>query len=823
MGPAAASVRLSEPRYPLPLVGRAQEIGAIRDAIELAQDGRGQVLAFCADAGMGKSRLVNEAIQHATGASFACFAGECQSYGMATAYLPWRPVWNGIFDLAADDHPDRKRAKVAAALGEAAILAPLFDRILDLPMAENEATRSMPAQVRKQTLEQALVGCLRRRAAEGPVCIVLEDCHWIDTLSQDLLSAIAGAAADAPVLIVLAYRPVEVEDAAHFRADRVSNLTELRLSEFSPPEAARLVTSLSEYLSDERDSPSESLVHRLADQANGNPYYVEELVRFVFESRLQAPGEAVLEQLQLPASLESLILQRIDRLSERQQLAVKVSSVIGRRFSVVWLLGAYGSAIDPDSAWRDLERVAESALIVIDTPPPELAYLFRHAVVRDVAYGSLSYRLRQELHERLGRYLEELFGDRRPVDLLVYHYARSVNRHKEGEYRQLAAELAIQNGAYGDALQHVRQALEIVAAQPDDAARRGRELELQLLLGTVLLVLQGQGSSDAKGAYDRARDLARAAPPGPALGRAIFGLWTYYLFQGLMKPAEELADEAVALTGGAPDPDVRIMAQLAVCQTHLWTGQWRKCAEHFDQVLALYDPSHHDAYVTQYAQNPRLTATGSGFWALWALGRRDQAADAVEAGIREAAALNHEFTSVIAFLHRPLLAYLDRSYDLLAASVCELVERAQRARNPFYIALALALEAWSKVTIGRHDEGLAQLADQDATMRAIGSRLVEPLITSMLAEGFLHAGRLNEGLAILDERFDVFAAQGRLSLVPEHLRIRAELLLASGDGSEAAALDLLHRAKAVAHQQEALGFELRATISLARSHEPPRP
>jgi tetratricopeptide (TPR) repeat protein len=675
----------------------------------------------------------------------------------------------------------------------------------------------MPAPVRKQMVEQVLAGWMRGRASAGPVCLVLEDCHWIDSLSQELLSAIAAATTDVPVLLILAYRPAEVEDVVHFRTDRLSHLTEIRLAELDLADAMRLVRILTAHLSNESTAASEALVQRLAERAHGNPYYIEELVRYVVHSHVDLSSVAALEQLELPASLESLILQRIDRLSERQQRAVKVSSVIGRRFPVDWLLGAYADTVDAATAPRDLERVCEARLIVIDTPPPDLTYLFRHAVVRDVAYETLSYSLRQELHEQLGRYLEASSADRRPVDLLAYHYAHSANRAKEAEYRQAAAELAIRNGAYGDALHHVRRASEIVAAQSGGSGRLARELELQLLLGTILLVVQGQGSLDAKAAYDRARDLARTAAPGPALGRAIFGLWTYYLFQGLMQPAGELAEEVVALTSRSPDPGVRIMAQLAVCQTHLWTGQWRKCAEHFDRVLALYDCSQHDTYITQYAQNPRFTATGSGFWALWAIGRRDRAAAAVDAAIREATVLNHDFTYVIAYLNRPLLAYLDRRHDKLAESIGELLERAERARNPFYIALARALEAWSMVTAGRHDVGLAQLVEQDAVTRALGSNLAEPLVTAMLAEAYLHANRLDQGLAILDARFDRFAAQGRLSLVPEHLRVRAEIFLRRDGRDEAAAVDHLRRAIAVAREQEALSYELRAATSLARA------
>lgn len=805
VGPADSSVRLSEPRYPLPLVGREAELAAIDDALDGASAGRGGVLAFCADAGLGKSRLVNETLQRATAGGFTCFAGECQPHGAGIAYLPWQPIWNGLFGVPQDAPPAARRdalaAILAAAAPQAAPLAPLLDRVLDLPMEDNDATRGMPAPVRKQVLEQVLAGSLRGRASMGPLCIVVEDVHWIDSLSRDLLTVLAGAIRDVPVLLVLAYRPPDNE-----RPIVLPDMREIALGELNGAEAARLVELLVAHVTEH--APEPGVVDLITDRAQGNPFYIEELVRYVAERGGQTSD--------LPTSLESLILSRIDRLSKTQQLTVKVASVIGRRFPVEWLTGAYGGTVDVTTAPADLEQIRVIGLIVNDTPPPQQAFLFRHAVVRDVAYETLGFALRQSLHEQLASHLERSAGETPPVDLLAYHYARSANSEKEAEYRRLAAELAIRNGAYADALAHVTRATEIVSAQPDGSLRLEQELELQLLLGTILLVVDGQGSAKAKAVYDRARALSRAVPPGPAAGRAIFGLWTYYLFQGLMGPTEELADEAVALAEMSPDPGLRIMAHLAVCQTHMWTGKWQKTVDHYERVMELYDPAQHQAYVTQYAQNPRYTASNSGFWGSWALGYSDRALAIANDSIAEAAGLNHEFTYVIAFLCRPMLGYLQRRYDVLSANTSEYLERARRVGNPFYISLALALDAFVMVTQGRHDEGLAQLEAQDQTMRALGSKLVEPFVTSLLAESYLAAGRYQDGLALLDARFDIFNKEGRVGWIPDHLRLRAEMLVAGDPTTCDQALATLALASDVARAHGAKAFELRVQLSEAK-------
>ena len=804
VGTAAPDLSLSEPRYALPMVGRERELEAIDAALAAAKGGHGGVLAFRAEAGMGKSRLVNAAIRRAADEGFTTFAGECQPHGAGIPYLPWQPIWNGIFALPADGSDDDRREALLGVLGaatpEAAPLAPLLGSVLDVPIEDNDATRGMPAPVRKQLLEQVLTGSLLARAGMGAVCVVLEDLHWVDSLSRDLLAALAEAIGEAPVLIVLAYRPPDSEQALVVPAAR-----ELALDELSPVEASTLAGLLLSQLTG--DEPDPATVEVVTERANGNPFYVEELVREIVER-----GGSTFD---LPTSLESLILGRIDRLADTQQLTARVASVIGRRFETSWLTGAYGNTLDSTRVPRDLIDLSAAGLIVADTPPPEEALLFRHAVVRDVAYETLGFRLRQNLHEQLAGYLETNL-DTPQVQLLAYHYARSANSAKEALYRRLAAEEAIRYGAYVDALEHVQRASEIVERQPEGAEKLEQELELELLLGSILLVTDGQGSAKAKETYDRARALSRELPPGPAVGRAIFGLWTYYLFQGLMGPTAELADEAVALTERSPDPGVRIMAHLAVSQTHMWTGQWHKCVEHYDEVIALYDSDQHQAYITQYAQNPRFTASNSAFWGNWMLGNTEQASAVAEEAIAEARALEHDFTYTIAFLGRPLVAWFRRDRDLFLGSVGEYVESAQRAGNPFYIALSLALDACAKVLRGEVDAGLTQLREQYATMHALGSKLVDPLIVSLLGESCLAARRFADGAAVLAESMPGFERDGRVSFQPDHLRLRAELLLALDPGAEDEALALLSRASEAARSHGSRSLELRAALASAR-------
>jgi tetratricopeptide (TPR) repeat protein len=800
VGTVTSGESLGEPRYPLPMVGREEERAAIDAALDAVEAGRGAVLAFSADAGMGKSRLVSTTIRRARERGIGTYVGECQPHGARIAYLPWHRVWSGLLGLPAEAPADDQRDALIGGLGAMAPnlvpLAPLLGTVLDLPMTDNDATRSMPAVVRKQVLEQVLTGLLRGRASAGPVLIALEDLHWVDELSRDLLAALASAIADVPVLIVLSYRRPEAGPPIPLQPG-----SEHVLGELTPDEATDLATMLLTHV--QEDIPDASTVEAVTDRANGNPFFIEELVREIAERGTT----------DLPTSLENLILERIDRLSPGQKLTARVASVVGRRFSTAWLTEAFPGTVDARTLPADLAALTASGLIVEDTPEPDQAHLFRHVVVRDVAYETLGFHIRRDLHEQLAAYLEA--AEDTPPALIAYHYARSANTAKEAVYRRLAGEVAIRNGAYAAALQLVQRAMEIVAGQPEGQERLEQELELALLLGSIQLVTDGQGSATAKATYDRARSIANELPPGPAVGRAVFGLWTYYLFQGLMGPTAELADEAVALTERSPDPTVRIMAHLAVSQTHMWTGRWDRSVEHFERVLALYEPERHQEYITQYAQNPRFTASNSGFWSEWMMGHPERANAVSEEAIAEAKALNHEFTYTIAFLGRPLVAWFRRRYDEFQASVGDYVTTAARSGNPFYIAFSMSLDGAARVLRGEHVEGLAELEAQYAAMGALGSKLVDPLIVTLLAEGYLTAGRPADAAALLDRVMPEFERDGRVSFQPDHLRLRAEALLRSDPEAREAALALLQQAIAVAREHGARSFQLRAALVAA--------
>jgi predicted ATPase len=225
-------------------------------------------------------------------------------------------------------------------------------------------------------LEALLVDSVRFFAKEQPLCIVLEDTHWIDPLSQDLLDLLARSIAQAPVLLLFTERPREVSDGGQ-GSDRPANYTQLSLTAFTDEEARRLIgLKLTQLFQFHGPTPA-VLAGRLLGRAAGNPFYLEELLNYLKDQQVNFEDAAAVERLDLPSSLHSLVLSRIDRLTETQQGALKVASVVGRLFqaAVVWgvqgVAGADTHCLGPSGAlpvWADGARKAGARIDVLVPP-----------------------------------------------------------------------------------------------------------------------------------------------------------------------------------------------------------------------------------------------------------------------------------------------------------------------------------------------------------------------------------------------------------------------------------------------------------------------
>lgn len=478
------AIRLQEPNYALPMIGRRREMSLLERKLVSVLHGQGQIIGITAEAGMGKSRLVAEGIRLAHRSKLGGYGGACQSDGINTPYLVWQAIWNAFFDL---DPLSPLRKQIRTLEGELEDRTPedvdslpLLGAILGLPLPDNDFTRALQPKDRKAQLESLLVKCLEsaaREAAEdgGGLLLVLEDLHWIDPVSFDLLELAARAIENLPVLILLTYRPADAEPLRHTltRLELLDHFTQVKLSELNVEETEQAIRSkLSNLFPERADGVPRHLIERITGRAQGNPFYVEELLNYLRDRGIDPRDSTALDELDLPTSLHSLILSRIDQLSSSQQLSLKVASIIGRVFRYNDLHNYFPSLGTAELLKADLHELERLDLTPLESPEPELTYLFKHLVTHQVGYESLAYATRAQLHGQYARYLERAYPERNDqlAPQLAYHFERAHVQHKACFYLSKSGEQAAASFANDAALSYFNRALDL--ASPKNARAR---------------------------------------------------------------------------------------------------------------------------------------------------------------------------------------------------------------------------------------------------------------------------------------------------------------------------------------------------------------
>jgi adenylate cyclase len=292
--------------------------------------------------------------------------------------------------------------------------------------------------------------------------------------AHDLLEGLAKALASHPVCFVLAYRTPQLERLQAPRLEELPQFTHIELHELTVAEAESAIRAkLAQLYPARAGTLPDGLVDALMRRAQGNPFYLEELLNYVRDRGLD-PSD--LNKIELPDSLHTLILSRIDQLSEQEKTTLRVASIVGRLFHAQWLTGYYPKLGSIPQVKAALDALDSLDITPLDSPEPELSYLFKHIVTHEVTYESLPFATRAKLHEQLARYLESM---NTPVDTIAFHYGRSENQEKQREYLRKAGEAAQKSFANDAALEYYATLLPLL--------KDGREhTEIHLKRGQVL-------------------------------------------------------------------------------------------------------------------------------------------------------------------------------------------------------------------------------------------------------------------------------------------------------------------------------------------------
>jgi class 3 adenylate cyclase/tetratricopeptide (TPR) repeat protein len=455
------------------LVGRDDELTALRLLWQRSARGDGQVVLVRADAGGGKSRLAAELVDGLVADGVSVAWTEATSATGSASYVPWRPVWWTVLGLEPGSATAEDVEAAVAALDESLVpRAPLLGPVLGLPFEDNSLTAGFDGETRKNSAEDLLTRLLRARAIRGPLAVVIDDAHWLGGLSGDLLTAVCRAVRDTGTLLLVTARPEDTTGAA-LPPLRGSHVTTLEMGSLDPDSAVLLVRERFAALG--APEPSSTTVTTIVGRAEGNPFYLVQLVDYLLAHRDDDP-----DALELPLSLQTLVLSRIDGQPEGSRRAVKVASVVGRDFRTPLVASSYPDLGVEEQVHSDLLAMATTHLIEVEDESSR-AFVFGHAVTREVAYDSLPHGIRTVLHGRVADVLErEPDGPVRHLDVLAFHYARSDVLPKRKHYLLTAADAARRAWANAAAVAYLELALPQVEADelPDVLLRLAEAQEL---------------------------------------------------------------------------------------------------------------------------------------------------------------------------------------------------------------------------------------------------------------------------------------------------------------------------------------------------------
>jgi class 3 adenylate cyclase len=462
-----------ERRLDSPLIGREQELGRLRDAFDRAVAGRAcELVTLVGPAGIGKSRLAED-FGHSLGGEARVVAGRCLSYGEGLTFWPLRAIVEGLVGSADDESSGQAQARIAALVEDDEEAATIVDRVAGA-LGQSEAA-AYPAET-----FWAVRRLLEAAARERPLVVLFEDIHWAEPTLLELIEHLAGTIEGVPVLIVAAAR-TDLFDVRPDFGGSVAGATKLELHALSPAESGKLIEELV-------GDAGADLPERVFAAAEGNPLFVEELVRMLLEDR----------NVDVPPTIHALLAARLDRLDPAERAVVEAAAVVGRSFGSGAVL-ELGDKDDRAQLDEHLSALVRKQLIEPDGGrfAGDDTFSFNHILVRDVAYQGILKGQRTELHARFADWLERVAGERANEyeEILGYHLERAHRYLAElgpvdDRGRELAGRAAARLGSSGGralargdiqpALNLLERAMSLLPE--DDPARRDLTVKLGIAL-----------------------------------------------------------------------------------------------------------------------------------------------------------------------------------------------------------------------------------------------------------------------------------------------------------------------------------------------------
>jgi class 3 adenylate cyclase/predicted ATPase len=807
---ASGGGRRSGVRQLTPFVGREEEMAMLMRRWERARQGDGQLVLIVGEPGLGKSRLIEEFHGRLRDTPHTWLEWSCSQLLQNT---PLHPIaeWGRQRFGGADVSAERRFAELEGTLAQLKLApaenAPLLAPLLDIPLPQDRAPTLSSEELRRRQLT-ALTAMVMASARVQPVVLAVEDLHWADPTTLDVLRGIAGPGALAPLFIVATTRP-------EFRPpwDMRSHHATISVAPLDRAQVREMIAELSA-----RHALPREVVDDVAARTGGVPLFVEEVTRLLLE-RGEKGGIQV-----IPPSLQQSLMARLDRLGPAREVA-QVGSVIGRGFSYGLLRTLTGVA---DAALRAaLEQLAEADILLVQGFPPDSDYRFKHALIQDAAYENLLKSRRQMLHRRVAEILRDRFPETVAAEpeVLAHHFTQAALTDAAIEWWGKAGEQALRHSAFQEAISHLGKAIEMAdkvgegrSAATTASVSANQRLKIQTDLGKALMWSRGFGAEESKAAFIRARELAAAFDNPTERFTINYGLWVGNLVRGELELARKIAETFLREAERGTRTTECGVGRWLLGLTCFWRGDFIEAHANLVEALSIYDPERDREAPFRFG--PDIGAAASAYLAhtKWQLGEVGPARALIEEAVAHAIETDHLPNLVSSYWTKAHFELVRGDAGAVRHDAEIVVKLGQENALTHFTAHGALQSAWAGTRLDGRETGATELRQTLAVVTDQGSKLAVPFYQGLLAEieaqGDAEGAliRIDEALALADETgehwSDAFLH-----------RLRGEILLKRNPANTASAEEAFQAAIAVAQQQKARSFELRAALSLAKLYQ----
>jgi transcriptional regulator with AAA-type ATPase domain/tetratricopeptide (TPR) repeat protein len=776
-------------------VGRERELRLLGECFEQAQAGQGQLVLVVGEPGIGKSRLLHE-FRRRLGRRAVWIEGQALSFGRA---MPFHPVIDMVRRVGRIDDADPEAVvvdKLTQALrrlgADVERALPFLRYLLSLDPGD-PAVRTMDPRRRHAAIVETTQAILQRAAEDRPHVVVLEDVHWCDPATEDWLGRLADRIAGSRVMLLLTCRPGYSPPGG----TRTSH-TAIALSTLSGEESLRIAGGLLGV-----DELPRGLPALVQAKAEGNPFFIEELVRSLEEQGvLRREGDRVvlaasLDGVAVPDTVEEVLLSRTHRLDEPLRHVLEVAAVIGRSVPVPLLRAVTGRPEEALAA--DLRRLRAAEFLYETRVFPDAEYTFKHALTQDVAYARVEPAARRALHARIAGALEDLYRDRldEHVERLAYHALRGELWPRAVAYCRQAGGKAFDRSANREAVASFDQALAALAHLPQEPAVLAEAIDIRLAVRSALLQLAELPRIS--------HYLGEAETLATALGdrRRLAWVWTYmtiaHLFDGDPGQALAVGERALALAEEVGDVGLRASARTPLAHACRERGDFRRALALFGEAIEALSGDLVRERLGQ-AMPPSFYARSMAAFCLAEVGDFAEATRLATEAATQTRTLDLPFGLALAQMALGHTRLVEGRLDEAMAALAAALEVIETRGLPTWLPWAAALRGHALALAGRVDEGAALLERALERAQALPFLFGHSQWVAWLAHARLLAGWVDEARRLGEESLALSRRRGERGYEAWTLHLLGEVEARRGPDAAPAARAFHRQALALAEE-----------------------